>query len=288
MTGYGRGVVTASEYAITIDIKSINHRFLETYFKLPKVYSFLEDRLRREISSRLSRGKIELIINIDKFIAEENLVEINKPLAASYIKAIHELKSEFVLDSEIDLSTLLRFTDIFKIAQPEEDQEKLAELATEALASALSNLIETRKLEGDRLVSAVRERVGLIDEMRLKLIDLAPQVVINYQEKLSKRITELLAGVEPDQTRLATEIAIFADKSDISEELVRIESHLHQFLSTLQLSEPIGRKLDFLIQELNREINTVGSKANELKISQIVIEFKAELEKIREQIQNIE
>ncbi len=288
MTGYGRGVCSKYDYSVTIDLKSVNHRYLEFYFKIPKAYSFLEDKLRREISAKISRGKVEVTLIIEKLSLEENRVELNKSLVASYLKGFQELKNEFAIDGELKLSTIISFPDIFKNTQPAEDQEKLVQIAGEALQQAIKALIETRKTEGVGLANDIRNKLQTLDEYRQSLFEYSPSVVLTYQEKLTKRIQELTGGVELDPGRLAMEVAIFADKSDINEELVRLESHLQQILHILKLDEPIGRKLDFIIQELNREINTIGSKANDLKIAQIVINFKSELEKIREQIQNIE
>ncbi len=288
MTGYGRGTATTSTYVITIDIKSINHRYQEIYFKLPKSYSFLEDRLRREINNRVSRGKIEVNVNIDKLTTEENLVAVNRSLLNSYLTAIEELKNEFGVPGSIDVQSLINIPDLFKVTQSELDQDSIAEIAGQVLDTALATLIESRKTEGERLVQDLVEKIAFLHSLRRQLIELAPQVVTGYQERLTKRLIELVGGIEIDPSRVAMEVAIFADKSDITEELVRIESHLTQLASFLKNQEPIGRRLDFLIQELNREINTVGSKANDLKIAQLVIEFKSVLEKIREQIQNIE
>lgn len=288
MTGYGHGTRTTPEYTVTIDLKSVNHRYLEIYFKIPKLYSFLEDKLRYEISNRVSRGKLEVLISIERIILEEARVELNKPIVTSYLKAIQEMRNEFQLDGTIDLQSIVTLPEVFKSAQPEADQDLLAGITLMAMEDALTALIEMRRNEGNSLIQGIKTKLTLLEEMRLNLLKLAPVVVITYQEKLAKRIQELVGEIEIDPARLATEVAIFADKSDITEELVRIESHLHQFLKTTNLTEPVGRRLDFIIQELNREINTVGSKANDLRIAQTVIEFKAELEKVREQIQNIE
>jgi uncharacterized protein (TIGR00255 family) len=288
MTGYGRGMFSTQDYVVTIDLKSINHRYLELYFKIPKTYSFLEDKLRREISGRISRGKVEISLVIEKLALTEAKVELNQSLVSSYLLAIQELKNNYAVVGEPDLKTIISLPDIFKTTQPEEDQGKLMAITGQALDIALKSLIATRKTEGEGLRQDIMAKLGNLEESRIALLELAPTVVVAFQEKLTKRIQELTGGIEIDPNRVATEVAIFADKSDISEELVRIESHLKQFLQILGVVEPIGRKLDFLIQELNREINTVGSKAIDINIAQLVINFKAELEKIREQIQNIE
>lgn len=288
MTGYGRGVKANDIYSVTIDLKAINHRYLEFYFKIPKAYYFLEDRLRRDISNKISRGKLEVVVNIERFNPVDSLVELDKTLLNSYITAIQEMKKALKLKGKLQLSTIINLPNIFKLNQPEENQDKLLAVTGETVEEALNSLLKAREAEGRSLTKDLQARVTVLEKLRNDLLAFAPEVVTTYQEKLTKRIQELVGGVDVDPSRLATEIAIFADKSDINEELVRTQSHLQQFTGALQLTEPVGRRLDFIIQELNREINTVGSKANDLRITQIVIEFKAELEKIREQIQNIE
>jgi uncharacterized protein (TIGR00255 family) len=288
MTGYGRGIKTNDEYSVMVDIKSINHRYLELYFKLPKPYYFLEDRLRRDISGKISRGKLEIIVSVERFNPVDLQVQVDKILLNSYVTAIQEIRKEFKLTGRLTLTSVLNLPNIFKAGQLEEDQDKLIAIASMTLADTLNSLLEMRKMEGSGLCRDLQSKLVVLDKLRHDLRLLAPEVVGNYQEKLTKRIQELAGGIEIDPGRLATEVAIFADKADIHEELIRIESHIQQFLNALPLNEPIGRKLDFIIQELNREINTIGSKASDLRIAQIVIEFKSELEKIREQIQNIE
>lgn len=288
MTGYGRGIKSTSAYSITIDIKSINHRYLEMYLKLPRSYSFLDDKLRRIITTKLSRGKIEITATIEKFINEEVTVKLNRPLLISYFKAIGELNTDFNVNGGPDLSTILNLPDVMQIVQPSEDQEQLEALAEEVLGEAIENLIKMRRLEGGSLAQNLQEKLDVLDKFRVQLTELSSKAVTEYHARLIRRIQELTEGIDIDPNRLAVEVALFADKSDITEELVRIESHLKQIYKTLELNEPIGRKLDFIVQELNREINTIGSKGNDLQISQIVIQFKSELEKIREQIQNIE
>lgn len=288
MTGYGRGVKSKDEYLITIEVKSINHRYLELYFRIPKAYYFLEDRLRRDISSKIARGKLEVTVNIERFNLIESQVELDKALLTSYITTIQEMKEEFKLKGKLTLASTINLPNIFKFNQPEDDQDKLFSIAGAALAEALNSLLEARAAEGERIGNDLQSRITSLEKWRNDLLTVAPEVVINYQEKLMQRIQELTGGLEIDPGRLAMEIAIFADKADISEELVRTKSHLQQFIDALRLVEPVGRRLDFIIQELNREINTIGSKANDLRITQVVIAFKTELEKIREQIQNIE
>lgn len=288
MTGYGRGIKATPNYSVAIDIKSINHRYLEMYFKIPRIYSFLEDKLRRDLATKISRGKIEVIVTIEKFLSEEILVKLNRPLLTSYFKAIDELTSEFPVQGGLDLTTILNLPDVMQPVQPAEDQEQLEALAGEVFCEAINNLLQMRRSEGGQLAEDLQEKIEILKRFRNQLAEFSPEMVTEYRARLVKRIQELTDGIDIDPNRLAAEVAIFADKSDINEELVRIESHLQQFKNTLDGNEPVGRKLDFIVQELNREINTIGSKGNDLKVSQIVIQFKSELEKIREQIQNIE
>lgn len=288
MTGYGRGSKANTEYAVTIDLKSVNHRFLELNFKLPKSFTYLEDKLRREISSRLSRGKLDIIISVERFSSTDFQISLNRPVVASYINAIQNLQTEFNLSGNIELQNIIQLPEVFTTSQVQDDTELLNDLAVQAVNEALDAMVVMRQTEGEKLYQDLQQKITILQCLRQKLVEFSPSVVLSYKEKLTKRIQELTEGIEIDPNRIATEIAIFADKSDINEELIRLESHLHQLLNTLDLTEPVGRKLDFIIQELNREINTIGSKANDLQIAQIVIDFKAELEKLREQIQNIE
>ncbi len=288
MTGYGRGIKATPAYSLTIDIKTINHRYLEMYFKIPRAYSFLEDKIRRDLATKISRGKVEVTVTIEKFLSEKVLVKLNRPLLTSYFKAIAELTTDFKVQGAPDLTTVLNLPDVMQTIQPAEDQEQLEALAGEVLNEAIENLLKMRRSEGGQLAGDLLDKLEHLNGFRNQLASFSPEMVIEYRLRLVKRIQELTEGIEIDPNRLAAEVAIFADKSDINEELVRIESHLRQFQKTLDLNEPIGRKLDFIVQELNREINTIGSKSNDLKISHVVIQFKSELEKIREQIQNIE
>jgi uncharacterized protein (TIGR00255 family) len=288
MTGFGRGTQTTSEYNISIDIKSVNHRYLDFYFKVPKAYTFLEEKLRRMIAGKINRGKLELTVNVEKVATPEAKVGLNRTMVSAYLAAIREMQTDYQLQGDVNIQALISLPDIFITTQPEEDQERLSTLVGQTLELALTALMQMRETEGGQLVADIKQRLVLLRQYYLALTQAAPLVVTGYQEKLTKRVQELAGEVDLDPNRLAQEVAIFVDRSDISEELVRLESHLNQFSFTLELKEPIGRKLDFLIQELNREINTIGSKANDLQMAQIVINFKTELEKLREQIQNLE
>ncbi len=288
MTGYGRGVKTTADYSITIDVKSVNHRYLDINFRIPKNYAYLEDKLRRDLSQFVSRGKIDVSVNIESFINNRTQIKLNHSVITAYLTSAAELKGIYAIPGELDLPTIVRLPEVFELTPVEEDQETVSQIASEALAEAMAILLAMRRREGQKLVEDFMQRINILSNLRHQITELAPSVVELYRERLTKRIQDLTGGIEVDPNRVAMEVAIFAERSDINEELVRIASHLQQFTHALNLDEPIGRKLDFLIQELNREINTIGSKANDLQISQIVIEFKAELEKLREQVQNIE
>jgi uncharacterized protein (TIGR00255 family) len=288
MTGYGRGKAAGNEYTITIDLKTINHRFLEIYCRVLKVYSFLEDQFRREINGVISRGKVEITVTIERITTEAIQIQLNNELAAAYFAAAGQLKQELSIKGELDITSLLSLPNILNITQPAEDQVELTQLAITAVREALQSLLEMRRQEGNGLARDIQNKLGTLTVMKAEIAEFAPELLAGYQDKLSRRITELTGGIEIDPARLAVEVALLADKSDISEELVRLDSHLQQFHSYLDSDEPVGRRLDFLTQELNREINTIGSKSGDLRISQLVIGFKSELEKIREQIQNIE
>ncbi len=288
MTGFGQGEAANNEYRINLSIKAINHRYLEIYCKIPRNFSFLEEGIRRELGKRLSRGKIEVLLEIKKFTSNDNLVEPNTPLAASYLKSLRDLQEKLSISGKIEITALLSLPEVFTVTAPAENIELLETATQTALEQAVVQLLEMRTAEGRNLTVNLTERIAFLEKQYLELQKIAPLVVGLYQEKLTKRVAELTQGIEIDPHRLAMEVALFADKADISEELTRIKSHLQQFVNILVTDKSIGRKLDFLIQELNREINTISSKANDLKIAQIVIDFKTELEKIREQIQNIE
>ena len=217
MTGYGRGINSRDEYSITVDLKSINHRYLELYFRIPKAYYFLEDRLRRDISSKISRGKLEVTLNIERYNPVESRVELDKALLESYITAIQGMKGEFKLKGKLTLASIINLPNIFKLNQPEEDQDKLFTVAGAALKEALNSLLEARTVEGDNISKDLQTRIASLEKWRTELLTVAPEVVVSYQEKLAQRIKELIGGLEIDPGRLAMEIAIFADKADISE-----------------------------------------------------------------------
>lgn len=288
MTGYGQGIKTVGAYTVTIDLKSVNHRYLDLNFRISKNYGQLEDLIRRKLTQVISRGKVEITINVESYINDDFKIVVNHNVITAYLTATAELQEKYSIPGELNLTSLLTLPDIFKQTPADVDQVSLQQAAEGALDEAVGILLNMRRTEGCQLQKDLQQRLVNLEKLWDKIKVQAGTVVGLYQEKLLKRLGELTEGIDLDPNRIVMEVAIFADKSDINEELVRLKSHLEQFSNTLILSEPIGRKLDFLIQELNREINTIGSKANDLQIAQIVIEFKSELEKLREQIQNIE
>lgn len=276
------------EYSVTLDIRSVNHRYLDLNFRLPKNYGFLEDSLRQELGRTLFRGKVDLMVNIESFGNSGFGIKLNQEMVEAYLKVIQALKTHFHISGKPDFQSIIALPEVLQFYQTQKDETKVLEVVKEAFDEAVANLLAMRRNEGSKLAIDLQEHLTVLHDLRLKILELAPGVVTVYREKLRRRLNELCENVEIDPNRITMEVALFADRSDIHEELIRIESHLHQFVQILSMEGPVGKRLDFLIQELNREINTIGSKANDLQITQVVIEFKAELEKLREQVQNIE
>lgn len=289
MTGFGRGSSTVADYCtVTVDLKTVNHRYLDLNFRVPRNYAMLEDVLRRKLSKVISRGKVDVVVNVDSFSEDSIQATVNENVIAAYMNAAASLKKKYALKGKLDMATLMALPDVVKCTKTEIDSDKLIGATEAAVDEALKMLLQMREVEGRQLVNDLSEKIASMEKLRSEIALQAGKVVPIYREKLLKRIEELTDGIEVDAARIATEVAIFADKADVNEELVRLESHFKQFLAAFEAKEPIGRKLDFLIQEMHREINTIGSKANDLQIAQVVIAFKAELEKLREQVQNIE
>lgn len=288
MTGFGRGSAQADGREITIELKSVNHRYLDIGYRMPRQINFLEDVFRAELSESLSRGHVDVYVNYRNLRNDSKTVEIDKGLLNAYLEAAKSASDEFALDDDMKLTSALRFQDVLTVVSAEEDREALVSLSKEALKLAVDELKAMRAKEGERLANDLFKRLDTINELREQIEKRAPQVVEEYRVKLSERIEKLLSSVTVDQQRLATEVAIFADKASIDEETVRLKSHVKGMKELLNSNEATGRKLDFLVQEMNREFNTIGSKANDGEIVAFVIDGKAEVEKIREQVQNIE
>lgn len=288
MTGYGRGEAEEFGRNFTVEIKSVNHRYSDISVRLPRQISYLEDKIKKQIMQHISRGKIDVYIMQNKFNAEDISVTVDDSLATSYLKALYELRDKFNLEDDVTVSTISRVPDLLTVSKVDENTDEIWGTLSKAIDIALNEFIEMREREGCKLAEDIEGRVQYIRKVVKDIEDRSPYVVEEYRSKLEERINEILKDVCIDENRLATEIAIFADKSNITEEIVRLYSHLDQTIETLKANEPSGRKLDFLVQEMNREINTIGSKASDLNITKSVVEVKGEIEKIREQIQNIE
>lgn len=288
MTGFGRGENSQDGKEFTVEIKTVNHRYSDIFIKMPRQIGFLEDKVRELVGKAVSRGKIDVYITYHDYSDDARVVTLDEGLAKTYISATESLRDKFLLKDDITVSLISRFPDVLKVEQAQEDEELLWSVLKTALTKALDSLIEMREIEGEGLRNVLLERADFIDSIVAEIAKRAPEVPKEYKLKLEVRIKELLDQQTVDENRLATEVALFADRCSIDEELVRLASHIEQLREALSIDQPVGRKLDFLVQEMNREINTIGSKANDLSITKNVVEVKSEIEKIREQIQNIE
>jgi len=288
MTGFGRGEAQEAGKQFLVEIKTVNHRYSDIFIKIPRQISFMEEKVRDLVSKSLFRGKIDIYISYENFGEESNSVSIDESLTRTYISALELLRDKYNLKDDISVSLVAKFPDILKVEKEDEDEEKIWVPMKAAIEKALESLIIMRENEGKQLKVNLIERALFIEGILAEISVRAPEVVKEYKQKLENRIKELLEQQTIDESRLATEIAIFADRCSIDEEIVRLGSHINQLREALNSQQPVGRKLDFLIQEMNREINTIGSKANDLVITKNVVELKSEIEKMREQIQNIE
>ena len=288
MTGYGRAVGGTNEMTVTAELKSVNHRFVEVSVKLPRNYTYLEEKIKVYLQKYVSRGKLDCFIQIDAPARDEGVVTVNHALAAGYYQAAQELCDRYGLQMPQDVTLLTSHADIFTVSREPTDEEAVWHTVEGVLAGAVSNLLEMRAAEGARLMEDVLARGEAILGHVAFIEEQSPRTVAAYYEKMKARMRELLGGASVDEQRLLTEAAVFADKVAVAEETVRLRSHIDQLRAFFKKGEPVGKKLDFLVQELNREANTIGSKASDIEITRRVIEIKAEIEKIREQIQNIE
>lgn len=289
MTGFGRGEAEKNGIRITVEMKSVNNRYLDPNIKMPRILKFAEESIKRTMKQFLQRGRIETYINIDLKAEEFTTVTVDNAMADAYYHAFKSLQDRFELKGEIQLDQFLRFNDIIQVEQSDADEALLSEVLLEAVEIALARLVEMRSIEGDHLKEDILVHLSKLDQLTQEVAERAPLVSKEYKGKLEARIEELLdQKIEVDPARIANEVAFFADRADINEEIARLNSHMVQFLSVIEKDEAIGRKLDFMLQEMNRETNTIGSKSNDVAITERVIEMKSSLEKIREQVQNIE
>ena len=288
MTGYGRARQTLNGRDITVEVRSVNNRYLDCTVKVPRTYIFAEDAVKARVQKAVSRGKVDVFITIDAAAADETVVAVNEPLARGYYEALTRLKDMFSLEDGLNAVTLAKFPDVLTVTKAEEDLESVAADICAVLDEALAAYNAMRTVEGGKLREDIAGRADTIEAVVGKVEERSPQTVAAYREKLLARMQEVLQSTAIDESRILTEAAIFADKIAVDEETVRLRSHLSQLRTMLESDQPIGRKLDFLIQEVNRECNTIGSKCNDLTIAQDVVNMKAEVEKIREQVPNIE
>ena len=288
MTGFGRDSIQNDQSGYIIEIKSVNHRYLDLNIKMPRNLVALEDRIRKYIQKYITRGKVDIFLTQSNYCREDIKTYINTGLADSYYKCLTALKDRYNLDDPISLDLLAKFPDIIYIDQSEEDIEAIWTLISTILKNAIDNLITMRYNEGSKLADSLKERCSYIKSLVDDIEKKSHTIVHEYKDKLNERLKQLLDTIPVDQARLALEVSIFADKASIDEELVRLNSHIFQFLETLDQQESMGRKLDFIVQEMNRETNTIASKACDISVINLTLNIKNEIEKVREQIQNIE
>lgn len=288
MTGFGRAVEEIDGYVITVEIKSVNHRYFDFSSRIPRQYGFLDDKLKSYINSKVSRGKVECYVSVEALDTEDAAVVINKTLASAYVKALKELSEEYSLNEDFGTAFVSRLPDVFVLKKADEDEEKIWQLVKSVTDEAIEKFIQMRAVEGSKMKEDVASRAEYILDCVSFIEERSPQTVKEYNDKLVERVHEIIGDVSLDEQRIIQEVAIYADKVAVAEETVRLRSHIAQLKTFLESEEPIGRKMDFLVQEINRETNTIGSKANDVDIARKVVDIKAEVEKIREQIQNIE
>ena len=288
MTGYGKSEQTIDSLNVTVEIKSVNHRYFEFSARVPREYGFLEEKLKKYCNSLITRGKVECYVSVEDLEEREMEVNVNETLAAGYVKALKELSERFGLKDATSAVTLSRYPDVITLHKASEDEERIWNAVKTVAETAVSKFIEMRETEGSKLRGDILSRADYIIECVEFIEGRSPETVREYNEKLKQRMKELLGDAAVDEQRLLNEAAIYADKIAVDEETVRLRSHISQLREFMNSSEAIGRKLDFLVQEINREANTIGSKAQDVDIAKKVIAIKAEVEKIREQVQNIE
>lgn len=288
MTGYGRREAVTDGKKILVEIKSVNHRYSDYNIKVQRHLGFLEDRIRKYVSDSITRGKVDIYLNIESFETSDKEITLNKTLAKNYIEVLYQLRDEFGLKDDITVSNVARNPEIFQTERLEEDEEQLWNTVQTVLDGSLGDFVAMREREGERIQKDLCERIEYMRTLVKKIDERSPQTVQEYSGRLYEKIKEVLDGREIDEARILTEVAIYADKVAVNEETVRLASHFAEFDSIINSGEPAGRKLDFLIQEINREVNTIGSKASDIEIAKTVVTLKGEIEKLREQIQNIE
>lgn len=288
MTGFGRSEKVLSGRDITVEIRSLNHRYYEFSARLPRNMGYLEEKLKSALGERIFRGKTEVSVTVVNIEESDSVIEVNLNTAEGYLSALRKANEKLGLTDDITLSRLSKFPDIFTVYKASADEDEIWNDVRLTAEEALNSFIAMRETEGSRIKNDFTGRINYIEELVEIIEERSPQVNENYRERLYAKLKEILEDKNIDESRILTETALFADKTAVDEETVRLRSHIDQFRSLLELDEPVGRKLDFLIQEFNREVNTIGSKAQDAEITKIVVELKSEIEKVREQVQNVE
>ena len=288
MTGYGRAVGVFADKQITVELRSVNNRYLDCAVKLPRLYAFCEDAVKQAVKQSVSRGKVDVFVTVNLTQSTDVSIALNKPVLEGYLAALRSVAADYPVRDDISVSTLSRLPDVFTVEKAEQDEDALKAQLLSVVEEALAGYDVMRKAEGEALAKDLTAKANVILEKVAFVEDRSPRSVAEYREKLYAKMQEVLSSASVDEARILTEAAIFADKVAVDEETVRLRSHLDQLQTMLKAAEPIGRELDFLMQEINRETNTIGSKCSDLEIARTVVDMKAELEKIREQIQNIE
>lgn len=288
MTGYGSAAGVSGKLEISVEIRSVNNRYLDCAIKMPRVYSALEESLKSVVQKRISRGKVDVFISIDSSKAGDIEIRVNHPLAEAYTKALREMAEQYNLSGAVSVMDLAKLPDVMQAEKREADLEQLCADLCAVLEKALAEFNEMREREGGRLCRDIEARLAEIGRLITLTESLTPKIVADYRAKLETRMRDILQSAELDESRILLEAALFADRTAIDEETVRLRSHMSQLSAMLGSGEPVGRKIDFLVQEFNREANTIGSKGNDADIAKIVVDLKAEIEKIREQAQNVE
>ena len=288
MTGYGRCREVVDGRDILVEVKSVNSRYIDANIKTGRLYNALEEKLKSLASTYISRGKIDIYLTIENIDGDKVNLTVNREYLESYVHLLRQIQSDYGLGGDVTVQTIASKPDIFSQTKADEDMDEVWTAVEGVARKAFDIFLSMRMAEGERMAADVLGHLARLEAIRAEFVQKAPQVVAESNERMLTRIRELLGGVQVDESRLLTECAIFADKADISEELARLDSHFAQFRSMLQENVPVGRKLDFLVQEINRECNTIGSKSSDTEFAKLVIEAKSTVEKIREQIQNIE
>ena len=288
MTGYGRGEEVRGGRNIMVEVRSVNNRYLDCNIKLPRLYVFAEDAIKSLVQGTISRGKVDVFVTLGPSEEGDVKVSLNRPVADGYYQALCDMRDAYGLRDDISVSLLSRFPDVFLVEKNEDDVKAVAEDICAVLSQALADFDAMRTREGEKLEQDVAQRADTIEALTGQVEERSPGIVADYRARLTARINEVLQNTQIDESRILTEAAIFADKVAVDEETVRLRSHLSQLRQMLRSEGPVGRKLDFLIQEFNREANTIGSKCSDVETASIVVSIKGEIEKIREQIQNIE